>query len=89
MGGGTKALWSLGLIVVPFLIAVLYILFRGGSMAQRQRATMEKARSDTDSYIRSVADKSSADHIADAKALLDGGTINADEFAKLKAKALS
>jgi hypothetical protein len=89
MGGGTKALWILGLIFVPFLTAVLYILFRGGSMAQRQRDTMEKAKSDTDSYIRSVAGKSPADHIADAKALLDAGTINADEFAKLKAKALA
>ena len=43
----------------------------------------------TDSYIRSVAGKSPADHIADAKALLDAGTINQDEFARLKAKALA
>ena len=46
------------------------------------------ARAETDAYIRSVAGKSAAEQIADAKALLDAGTINADEFARLKAKAL-
>jgi hypothetical protein len=36
-----------------------------------------------------VAGKSPADQIGDAKRLLDAGTISADEFAKLKAKALA
>jgi hypothetical protein len=36
-----------------------------------------------------VAGKSPADQIADAKKLLDAGTINQDEFARLKAKALA
>lgn len=89
MGGGTKALWIIGLIFLPFLTAVLYIIARGGGMAARQREALQQAKSDTDSYIRGVAGKSPADHIADAKALLDAGTINADEFAKLKAKALA
>lgn len=38
---------------------------------------------------RTVAGQSPADHIADAKTLLDAGTIHADEFAKRKAKALA
>ena len=58
-------------------------------MAGRQRAAMQRAKSDTESYIRDVAGKSPADQIADAKRLLDAGTINQDEFAKLKAKALA
>jgi hypothetical protein len=37
--------------------------------------------------FREVAGRSPAEQIADAKALLDAGNINADEFAKLKAKA--
>jgi len=88
MGGGSKAIWIIGLIFLPLLTAVIYIVARGGGMAERQRTALQRAKSDTDAYIRGVAGKSPAEQIADAKALLDAGTINADEFAKLKAKAL-
>jgi amino acid transporter len=89
MGGGSKVLWIVGLIFVPLLTALIYVLARGSGMAERQRAAMRSAKADTDAYIRDVAGKSPADHIADAKKLLDAGTINADEYARLKAKALA
>jgi len=44
--------------------------------ADRQRASVQRAKSDTDAYIREVAGRSPAKQIADAKALLDAGTIN-------------
>ena len=89
LGGGSKVLWLVGLFFIPLLTALVYVLFRGRDMAERQRASMQRAKSDTDAYIRQVAGKSPADQIAAAKALLDAGTINQEEFAKLKAKALS
>lgn len=89
LGGFAKAVWILGLIFVPLLTAILYIIARGPGMAERQRSAAQRAKSDTDAYIREVAGKSPADQIAAAKALLDAGTINQDEFAKLKAKALA
>jgi len=89
LGGGSKVIWLIGLIFLPVLTALLYILARGNGMAERQRAAMQRAKSDTDAYIREVAGKSPAEQIADAKALLDAGTINPEEFAKLKAKALA
>jgi len=89
LGGGSKVIWLIGLIFLPVLTALLYILARGNGMAERQRAAMQRAKSDTDAYIREVAGKSPADQIADAKALLDAGTINPEEFARLKAKALA
>ncbi|MCE2970017.1 MAG: SHOCT domain-containing protein [Burkholderiales bacterium] len=89
LGGGSKALWIVGLIFLPMLTALVYIIARGRGMAERQRAALQRAKSDTDAYIRQVAGKSPADQIADARALLDAGTISADEFAKLKAKALA
>jgi hypothetical protein len=89
LGGGSKVVWLLGLIFLPVLTALLYILARGRGMAERQRVAMQRAKSDTDAYIREVAGKSPADQIADAKALLDAGTINPEEFARLKAKALA
>ena len=52
-------------------------------------ASLQRAKSDTDAYIREVAGKSPAEHIADAKALLDAGTITKEEFERLKSKALA
>lgn len=89
LAGGYKVLWMIGLVFVPVLTAAIYIIARGEGMSQRQRATLEKTKSDTDAYIRHVAGKSPADQISDAKALLDAGTITQDEFARLKAKALA
>jgi len=89
MGGGSKVIWLIGLIFLPVLTALIYILARGRGMADRQRAALRSAKADTDAYIREVAAKSPADQIADAKKLLDAGTINGDEFARLKTKALA
>jgi hypothetical protein len=89
LGGGFKALWIIGLIFLPVMTALVYIIARGRGMAERQRSAVQRAKSDTDAYIREVAGKSPAEQISQAKTLLDAGTINADEFARLKAKALA
>ena len=89
LGGGSKALWFLGLIFLPVLTALVYVIARGEGMAERQRAVYDRARADREAYIKQVAGSSPADQIASAKKLLDAGTINAEEFAKLKTKALA
>jgi hypothetical protein len=89
LGGGSKALWIIGLIFLPMLTALIYIVARGRGMAERQRNALQRAKSDTDAYIRNVAGQSPAEQIAQAKSLLDAGTIDATEFAQLKAKALA
>jgi hypothetical protein len=90
LGGFPKALWILGLIVAPVLIALIYLIVRGRGMAERQNRAARKAQAETDRYIQYVASNpSSADQIASAKALLDGGTITSAEYERLKAKALA
>lgn len=89
LAGGWKVLWLIGLIFIPMLTALIYILARGKGMADRQLAAIEQTRSATDAYIRSVGGRSPAEQIADAKALLDAGTIDRGEFDQLKAKALA
>jgi len=89
LGGGSKVLWIIGLIFVPLITAIIYIIARGRGMAARQQASMQRAKSETESYIKGVVGKSPAADIAEAKALLDSGAITQDEFTKLKAKALS
>jgi hypothetical protein len=89
LGGIGKAVWLFALIALPFLTALVYVVARGSGMARRQQAAFQKSQGEAESYIRQVAGKSPADQIADAKRLLDAGTISADEFARLKAKALA
>ena len=47
------------------------------------------AKQQTDDYIKQAAGRSPAQEIADAKALLESGTISQAEFDGLKAKALT
>ncbi len=88
LSGGAKALWIFCLVFFTFITAIIYILVRGKGMTERSIAQANQNKQAADNYIRSVA-ASPADEIASAKALLDAGTINADEFASLKAKALA
>ncbi|MFE4465885.1 SHOCT domain-containing protein [Oerskovia sp. NPDC056781] len=91
LSGWWKALWIVGLVFIPFLTALIYIIARGRGMTERHLAAASAAKAQADSYIREVATggQSATDQIATAKALLDAGTITPDEFASLKAKALA
>jgi ABC-type multidrug transport system fused ATPase/permease subunit len=89
LGGFSKALWIIGLILLPFLTALIYVIARGSGMARRQQAAVQRSQSEVETYMRQLAGKSPADQIADAKRLLDAGTISTDEFGRLKAKALA
>ena len=88
--GWMKAVWMICLIFLPFLTAIVYLIARGPGMAERQGQAVNQARQAQDEYIRSVAGPpSAADQIAQAKALLDSGSITQDEYAAIKAKALA
>lgn len=87
--GWQTAVWIIFLVFLPLITAAIYLIARGSGMARRQAAAAQQARSDADAYIRDVAGRSPAQEIADAKAMLDAGTINAAEYEKIKAKALA
>ena len=89
--GWAKAAWIFFLIFFPVLTALIYLIARGQGMAERNLASAQAAQSDAENYIRSVSAgaASPADEIARAKALLDAGSINQDEYEALKAKALA
>ncbi len=89
VGGFAKAVWVIGLIVLPLLVSLIYLIARGRGMAERQSGAVRQARAETDQYIKSVASTSPADQIASAKTLLDDGAISQTEFEQLKAKALA
>lgn len=90
MSGWGKAIWIIFLIIIPPLTTLVYLIARGGSMAERRQAQVKAAEEAQKAYIQSaVGSVSPADQIASAKALLDSGTISQAEFDSLKAKALS
>jgi hypothetical protein len=91
LSGWAKAGWAILLIFVPWVGALIYLIVRGRRMNERQIAAVEQRRAEQDQYIREVAssNRSPANQIAEAKSLLDSGTITENEFNSLKAKALA
>ena len=91
LSGWAKAGWAILMIFLPWLGALIYLIARGRSMAERQMARMAKQQAAQQEYIQQVAGKSAspAAQIADARALLDSGAISQTEFDSLKAKALA
>ncbi len=88
VGGGSKALWIIFVIVLPYLGVLVYLIANHDGMADRNIAHMQKQQAATDDYIRSVSGGSAAE-IEKAKGLLDSGAITQAEFDTLKAKALA
>lgn len=88
MNGVSKAIWLLLLVFVPFLTAFAYLIFRGRGMAERTVAQQRAAQDQAEEYIRSVSGTGPTAEIAQAKQLLDSGTIDATEFEALKSAAL-
>jgi hypothetical protein len=92
LGGGSKTLWVIFVIVIPWLGILAYLIARGHGMQDRQLEQAKEIQAAQADYIKSVAGPSSggaASQIADAKGLLDSGTITQAEFDQIKAKALA
>jgi hypothetical protein len=89
LGGFAKAIWTIALLVVPMLTALAYILLRGSGMARRRREDANRSHEEAENYVRHLAGRSPATEIAEAKQLLQAGTITEAEFNQLKAKALA
>ena len=91
LSGWLKAVWIFFLIFLPVLTSLVYLITRGKDMTERNVAAVQAAQKSQEEYIRSVSGggASAADQIAQAKGLLDSGAISAEEFEKLKAKALA
>jgi hypothetical protein len=91
IGGVAKTIWVLFIIVIPFLGVLVYLIARGHGMQERsikQAQDMQAAQAD---YIKSVTASGTdpTQQIANAKQLLDNGTISQAEFDQIKAKALA
>jgi len=88
MSGFGKVLWSIFVIIVPFLGVFVYLLAYHQGIAERDMTSAQAAQQQMDTYVRSVAGGSAAE-IEKAKGLLDSGAITQAEFDQIKAKALA
>ncbi len=89
IGGGMKAIWIIFVIVAPYLGVLIYLIAEHNGMAERSEKQMQAMQAQQADYIKSVAGTSPADQIAQAKTLLDNGSITQAEFDAIKAKALA
>jgi Phospholipase_D-nuclease N-terminal/Short C-terminal domain len=88
--GPAKAAWILGLIFLPFLSAVTYLIVKGGAMGERSMRSSQRLQGEREAYIRQVATSTTpADQIAQAKSMVDSGAITPAEFERLKEKVLA
>lgn len=87
IGGGKKTLWVVFVIILPFLGALCYLLANHDGMAERSIKQAQENQQAFDDYVRQTAGGGGASEIAKAKELLDAGTINQEEFDRIKAKA--
>jgi hypothetical protein len=91
MSGWGKAAWVIFVIIIPFLGVFIYLIARGGKMAQRAAAQQQQADQQFKQYVQSVAGSggSTADELARLADLKAKGVISDAEFEQLKAKALA
>ena len=90
IGGGSKMLWIIFVIVLPYLGVFVYLIANNDGMAERNVKQMQAQQEKMDNYVKSVAGSGgAAGEIEKAKGLLDSGAITQAEFDALKQKALA
>jgi hypothetical protein len=92
LSGWSKALWSIFVIILPFLGVFVYLIARGGKMQERKLHDAAQQQQAFDSYVREAAGTSGGDvtsqltQLADLKAQ---GVLTESEFEAQKAKVLA
>jgi Phospholipase_D-nuclease N-terminal len=87
LSGWAKAGWTIFLIFVPFLAALIYLIARGSGMRERALHEQQETRKQFDAYVRETAGGgSAADELTKLAKLHDERKISDAEFERAKAK---
>jgi hypothetical protein len=90
LSGLSKALWTVFVIILPYLGVFIYLIARGGGMHERAARRAEMQDEALQNYIRDAAGGSgNADQLANLADLKARGVITDTEFDARKAKILS
>jgi hypothetical protein len=90
LSGWGKALWTLFIIVIPWLGALIYLIVRGGAMNERARAQQQRAMAafESDTTRGAPGTASAADELAKFADLHQRGALSDAEYEVAKAKVL-
>ncbi len=90
LGGWAKAAWVIGIIILPYLGVLLYLIVRGHKMAEHAQEAAAAQDAAAKAYIQQAAGTtaSAADEIQRLSDLKNQGVISDAEFEAGKAKAL-
>ena len=93
MGGFAKALWTIFVIVAPWLGVLVYVIARGGSMADRDRQQAQAKDEAFRAYVQGTVGGGTgggtADELTKLANLRAEGLLTDAEFAQQKAKLLA
>jgi hypothetical protein len=92
MGGWSKALWSIFVIILPFLGVFVYLIARGGKMHEHQAQQAAAQQEAFDQYVKQAAGTSSdntADQLSKLADLKSQGVLTDAEFEAQKTKILA
>ncbi|MGE5289725.1 MAG: SHOCT domain-containing protein [Micromonosporaceae bacterium] len=89
LGGWGKAGWSIFVIILPFLGVFVYLIARGGKMAERDVREAQAQDEAFRGYVREAAKgDGTAEELAKLADLRDRGVISEADFQRGKAKVL-
>jgi len=90
LSGVSKVIWIIAILILPYLGVFIYLIARGGKMAEHNMKAAQDADAQFRQYVKETAGSgSAADEIARLSQLHKDGTLSDEEYAKLKAKVVS
>jgi hypothetical protein len=89
MGGGSKAIWMLFVLFLPYFGVFVYIIARGSKMNAREVERVRSQEESFRSYVRETAGGGTASELSTLADLRDRGVLTDEEFQAQKARLLS
>ena len=93
LSGWAKAAWLVGIIVLPLVGILIYLIARGGSMRERQESRARAQDAAFRQYVRDAAKSdakadASSDELAKLASLHQRGVLNDEEFQRAKERVV-
>ena len=91
LNGGAKAMWTVFIVLLPWLGAICYIFARGNSMNERNRQAQRDQEASMRAFVKEAAGggTSMPDELRELARLRDSGVISATEYEQAKVKVLT